>query len=125
MAASPDPILAERGRQYTPVLQAAVREAHARGVTVVAGTDSFGTDVDPIGREVRLLIEAGLPHLEAIRAATTHAARLLRWSDRLGRLVRGYHADLVVVDGNPLEDAAALEKIKLVVAQGAVARQEP
>ena len=124
MASSPDPILAERGRTYTPVLQAAVREAHARGVTVVAGTDSFGTDVDPIGREVRHLIEAGLPHLEAIRAATTHAARLLHWSRRIGRLVRGYDADLVVVDGNPLQDAAALERIKLVVAQGAVARRE-
>jgi len=125
MASSSDPILAERGRQYTPVLQAAVREAHARGVTVVAGTDSFGTDVDPIGSEVRLLIEAGLPHLDAIRAATTHAARLLRWSDRVGRLVRGFAADLVVVDTNPLEDAAALEKIKVIVAQGAVVRQEP
>jgi imidazolonepropionase-like amidohydrolase len=125
MASDPDPILAERGRQYTPVLQAAVREAHARGVTVVAGTDSFGTAVDPIGREVRLLIEAGLPHLDAIRAATTHAARLLRWSDRVGRLKRGYAADLVVVGANPLEDAAALEKIEVIVAQGAVVRQEP
>ena len=38
--------------------------------------------------------------------------------------MRGYHADLVVVDGNPLQDPAALERVKLVVAQGAVARQE-
>jgi imidazolonepropionase-like amidohydrolase len=125
LASSPDPILAERGREYTPVLQAAVREAHARGVTVVAGTDSFGTDVDPIGSEVRLLVEAGLPHLEAIRAATTYAAKLLGWTDRVGRLARGYRADLVTVATNPLEDAAALEKLRLVIAQGAVARQEP
>jgi imidazolonepropionase-like amidohydrolase len=125
LAESPDPILAQRGREYTPVLQAAVREAHARGVTVVAGTDSFGTAVDPIGSEVRLLIEAGLPHLEAIRAATTHAARLLHWSHQVGRLKRGYAADLVVVSTDPLEDPAALEKVELVVAQGAVARQVP
>ena len=125
MATSPDPILAERGRTYTPILQAAVREAHARGVTVVAGTDSFGTEVAPIGSEVRLLVEAGLPHLEAVRAATTYAARLLGWSDRLGRLARGYRADLVVVAGDPLQDAAALEKVRLVVAQGAVVRREP
>jgi imidazolonepropionase-like amidohydrolase len=124
MADSPDPILAERGRTYTPVLQAAVREAHSRGVTVVAGTDSFGTDVDPIGREVRLLVEAGLPHLEAIRAATTYAARLLRWSGQVGRLARGYRADLVAVDTDPLADAGALERVALVVAQGAVVRSE-
>ena len=93
-------------------------------MTVVAGTDSFGTDVDPIGSEVRLLVEAGLPHLEAVRAATTYAARLLGWSDRVGRLARGFRADLLVVDGDPLQDAAALEKVRLVVAQGAVVRRE-
>jgi imidazolonepropionase-like amidohydrolase len=125
MATSDDPILAQRGREYTPILQAAVREAHDRGVTVVAGTDSFGTAVDPVGSEVRLLVEAGLPHLEAVRAATTYAARLLRWSDRVGRLRRGFRADLVVVDGNPLQEADALEKIRVVVAQGAIARQDP
>ena len=124
LAASPDPVLAERGRQYTPVLQAAVREAHQRGVTVVAGTDSFGTDVDPVGTEVRLLVEAGLPHLEALRAATTYAARLLRWSDRVGRLQPGYHADVVVVDADPLQDATALEQVSMVVAQGVVARRD-
>ncbi len=125
MATSTDPVLAQRGREYTPVLQAAVREAHARGITVVAGTDSFGTEVDAIGKEVRLLVEAGLPHLEAVRAATTYAARLLHWSDRVGRLRRGFSADLVVVDGDPLSDAGALERVSLVVAQGAVARREP
>jgi imidazolonepropionase-like amidohydrolase len=124
MSASGDPVLAQRGREYTPILQAAVREAHARGVTVVAGTDSFGTEVDPIGSEVRLLVEAGLPHLDAVRAATTYAARLLDWSDRVGRLMPGYRADLVVVDGNPLQESDALEKIRLVVAQGAIARQD-
>ena len=118
-------MLAERGRQYTPVLQEAVREAYARGITVVAGTDSFGTAVDPIGSEVRLLIEAGLPNLEAIRAASTHGARLLGWGKEVGRLARGYRADVVVVDGNPLEDAAALERVRVVVAGGAVAREDP
>jgi imidazolonepropionase-like amidohydrolase len=124
LSQSPDPILAARGRQYTPILQAAIREAHARGVTVVAGTDSFGTDVDPIGSEVRLLVEAGLSPLDALRGATTHAARLLGWSRKVGRLARGYYADVVVADGNPLEDGAALERIKLVVAQGTVVRND-
>lgn len=124
LSESPNPVLAARGREYVPVLQAAIREAHARGVTVVAGTDSFGTDVDPIGVEVRLLIEAGLPRLDAVRAATTHAASLLGLTGQVGRLSRGHRADVVVVDTDPLQDDRALERVSLVVAQGVVARNE-
>ncbi|KRB45984.1 amidohydrolase family protein [Terrabacter sp. Root181] len=124
MIGSSDPVLDARGREYTPVLMKAVREAHERGVTVVAGTDSFGTDVDPIGSEVRLLVEAGLTPLDALRAATTSAARLLGWSRQGGRLVPGGFGDLLVVDGNPIDDGGAVERVRVVVAQGAVVRQD-
>lgn len=117
---SPDPILSARGREYVPILKAAVQEAHARGVTVVAGTDSFGTAVDPIGGEVALLVEAGLSPLDALRGATTHAARLVGRSNSVGRLARGYAADALVVDGNPLEDPSSLTRISTIVAQGEV-----
>ena len=122
MIGSSNPVLDARGRQYTPILMRAVREAHERGVTIVAGTDSFGTDVDPIGSEVRLLVEAGLTPLDALRAATTSAARLLGWSRQAGRLVPGGFGDLLVVDGNPLDEGGALERVRVVVAQGAVVR---
>ncbi|QCP00575.1 amidohydrolase [Arthrobacter sp. 24S4-2] len=118
MASSANPILAARGKEYTPILQAAVRAAHEAGVTIVAGTDSFGTDVTPIGTEARLLAEAGLSPLEALRSATVHAARLLGWGENAGRLVRGSFADVIVVDADPLADASALEKVTTVVAQG-------
>jgi imidazolonepropionase-like amidohydrolase len=121
MAASTNPILAARGKEYTPILQAAVRAAKEAGVTIVAGTDSFGTDVTPIGTEARLLAEAGLSPLEALQSATVHAARLLGQDD-VGRLVRGSLADVVVVDADPLADASALEKVRVVVAQGALVR---
>jgi imidazolonepropionase-like amidohydrolase len=124
MIGSSDPVLDRRGREYTPILMKAVREAHARGVTVVAGTDSFGTDVDPIGSEVRLLVEAGLTPLDALRAATTNAARLLGWSRQAGRLLPGGFADLVVLGANPLDEGTACEQVKVVVAQGAVVRDD-
>ncbi|CAN7578949.1 amidohydrolase family protein [Terrabacter sp. LjRoot27] len=122
MIGSSNPVLDARGREYTPILMKAVREAHERGVTIVAGTDSFGTDVDPIGSEVRLLVEAGLTPLDALRAATTSAARMLGWSRQAGRLVPGGFGDLLVVDGNPLDDGGAVERVRVVVAQGAVVR---
>lgn len=69
-------------------------------------------------------MEAGLTPLDALRGATVHAADLLGWSRKVGRLARGYDADVVVVDANPLEDGGALERVKLVVAQGVVVRNE-
>ncbi|MDF2050360.1 amidohydrolase family protein [Arthrobacter sp. Cr_A7] len=122
MAASPNPILAARGKEYAPILQAAVRAAKDAGVTIVAGTDSFGTDVTPIGTEARLLAEAGLSPLEALQSATVHAARLLGLGNDAGRLVRGGFADAIVVDADPLSSASALEQVRVVVAQGAVVR---
>lgn len=122
MANSTNPILAARGKEYTPILQAAVRAAKDAGVTIVAGTDSFGTDVTPIGTEARLLAEAGLTPVEALQAATTNAARLLGRGESVGRLVRGSMADVVVVDSDPLTDGSALEKVSTVIAQGVVVR---
>ncbi|WP_426302703.1 amidohydrolase family protein [Arthrobacter sp. R-11] len=122
MATSSNPILAARGKEYTPIHKAAVLAAHEAGVTVVAGTDSFGNDVTPLGKEVRLLHEAGLSPLEALRAATTYAARLLNWEGKAGRFVPGAFADAVVVDADPLGDGTALEKVRAVVAQGTVVR---
>ncbi|MEV7605089.1 amidohydrolase family protein [Paenarthrobacter sp. NPDC089322] len=122
MAASSNPVLAARGKEYTPILQAAVRAAKEAGVTIVAGTDSFGTDVTPIGTEARLLAEAGLSPLEALQAATTNAAKLLGRGDTVGRLVRGAVADVVVIDADPLADGSALEKVSTVIAQGALVR---
>ncbi len=124
MARSANPVLAARGAEYTPILKAAVLAAHEAGVTVVAGTDSFGTDVTPLGTEVRLLAEAGLSPLEALRSATTHAARLLGSEARAGRLVKGGFADAVIVDADPLTDGTALEKVRTVVAQGIVVRND-
>lgn len=122
MAGSSNPILAARGKDYTPIIKAAVKAAHDAGVTVVAGTDSFGSDVTPIGTEVRLLSEAGLSPLEALRAATVNAAALLGWSENAGRLVPGSFADAVIVDSDPLSSGSALEGIRAVVAQGVLVR---
>lgn len=123
MRRSADPVLRARGTEYVPVLMEAIAEAHRRGVPVVAGTDSFGTAVDAIGKETRFLHEAGLSPLEALRSATTRAARLFGWS-RAGRLVPGAFADAVIVDANPLDNGAALEKVKGVIAQGVVVRAD-
>ncbi|MEV5981183.1 amidohydrolase family protein [Streptomyces sp. NPDC052114] len=118
LAESADPVLAERGRTYLPALQRAVLAAHELGVPLAAGTDSSGGKVKPIGREVELMREAGLPALDAIRTATTSAARLLGLQGRAGRLARGFAGDAILLDGDPLADVRVLKKPVRVVRSG-------
>jgi imidazolonepropionase-like amidohydrolase len=124
MAESSDPVLAERGREYTPILRAAVRAAFEAGVGVVAGTDTFGTDGVPVGEEAGRIHRAGIPSLDAIRACTSRAAELLGWSDRVGRLAPGYAGDLVTVAADPLDNPGVLAEPTTVVAQGVVVERE-
>ncbi|WOX26298.1 amidohydrolase family protein [Streptomyces solicathayae] len=118
MIDSPDPILAERGRTYLPVLKQAVLAAHELGVPLAAGTDSSGGNVRPIGREVELMREAGLSAIDAIRTATTGAARLLGLERTVGRLVRGFAGDVILVDRDPLADVTVLKQPVRVVRAG-------
>ncbi|MEU0989493.1 amidohydrolase family protein [Streptomyces sp. NPDC005953] len=118
LAADPDPILAERGRRFLPIAQRAALRAHELGVPIASGTDSSTGAVDPIGREVELLREAGLAALDAIRTATTGAARLVGLSRSAGRLERGFRGDAVLVDRDPLDDVAALKNPSTVISYG-------
>ncbi|WP_432006237.1 amidohydrolase family protein [Streptomyces parvus] len=118
LAESSDPVLAERGRTYLPVLKRAVLAAHELGVPLAAGTDSSGGTVDPIGREVELMHAAGLSALDAIRTATTGAAKLLGLDGTAGRLARGFAGDVLVVDGDPLADLGVLSRPSRVVRAG-------
>ncbi|MET7512137.1 amidohydrolase family protein [Streptomyces sp. NPDC005480] len=118
MIGDPDPILDERGRTYLPKLKAAAKLAHELGVGLVSGTDSSGGSVEPIGAEIEMMHSAGLSALDAIRTATTNAARLLGFEGRVGRLARGYAGDAILLSGNPLADLSVLKKPVRVVRTG-------
>ena len=120
-----DPRLVERGREMLAVLRATVPAAYERGIPIVAGTDTSYTpaSLSTIVGEIRLLAEFGLSNLDALRAATTTGAALVRRSGELGRLAPGYAADAIVVGGDPVADLAALDDVRLLVAGGWVARE--
>ncbi|MGW8374849.1 amidohydrolase family protein [Streptomyces sp. ODS28] len=115
---SDDPVLAERGRTYLPVLKEAVRAAHEMGVPLAAGTDSSGGKVEPVGGEAELMREAGLPALDAIRTVTTSAARLLGRERTSGRLAPGYAGDAVLLAADPLKHVATLKRPTTVIHAG-------
>ncbi len=95
--------------------------AHRAGVTLVTGTDSGNPLVfhgPAIHRELQLWVDAGVPPEVALQAATRNAAAFLGAGDRLGLIQPGYEANLLLVDGNPLEDIASTERISLVIYKG-------
>ena len=95
--------------------------AYRAGVTLVAGSDSGGPLVihgPGIHRELQLWVEAGIPPAAALGAATHNAANLLGAGDRIGLIHPGYEASLLLVDGNPLENISATERISVVLFKG-------
>ncbi|KAJ9129800.1 Amidohydrolase [Pleurostoma richardsiae] len=101
----------------------AVGTLHDAGVRICAGTESNHSHDAPINigeslhRELELLNRAGLSNLETLRAATCITASVFKLEDR-GMLQAGRRADLILVEGNPLEDISATRRIKKVWIRG-------
>ena len=104
-----------------PIAVDNLKRAWQRGVTLVTGSDAGNPLVfhgPTVQHEMALWVKAGIPPAVALRAATYNAARLLKEENRIGSIRIGNDADLLIVDGNPLEDIAATERISLVVLKG-------
>jgi imidazolonepropionase-like amidohydrolase len=106
------------------VILGIVRRFHEYGGIIAMGTD-FNTGVNmnagiPID-EMEMLHAAGLTRLEVIEAATRHAAYVCGHGDELGTLEPGKVADVIVLDGNPLEDFQAMSNVVLVIKGGDIA----
>jgi imidazolonepropionase-like amidohydrolase len=91
------------------------------GVPLAMGTDAGNPTVFPgpsMHHELLLWVQAGIPVEVALQAATSNAAKLLRAGDRIGSIRAGLAANLLLVDGNPLQDIGATERISLVIYEG-------
>jgi imidazolonepropionase-like amidohydrolase len=103
-----------------PVIQETFAKAYKAGVTIAFGTD---TGVSPHGenaREFELMVEAGMPPMEAIQSATMGGAKLLRIQEDLGSVETGKIADLVAVPGNPLENISLMKDVSFVMKAGTI-----
>lgn len=117
------PVLRNRGRHMLPRLRQTVKDAHQAGVKIVAGADTgYGPNsLTRISHEVAAFAELGMTPAQALRTATLVAAEMLRLAGKTGAVEPGLEADLVAVEGDPLEDPAALQDVLLVVSNGRVA----
>lgn len=116
------PPLMLRGQAMLPRLAEAVREAHKRGILIVAGGDtSYGPNsITRISHEVANFVKLGLSPIEAIRTATVNAATLFRMEKSIGAVEAGLEADLVAVAEDPLQDVGTLQDPLLVISNGRV-----
>jgi imidazolonepropionase-like amidohydrolase len=98
------------------------RKALAAGVTIANGSDMGVFAHGDGARELELLVEYGMKPAEALRAATSAAAKAIRSDGRLGAVKPGLLADLVAVEGDPTVDIKALRKVELVMKGGEIHR---
>jgi imidazolonepropionase-like amidohydrolase len=106
--------------------KAAFQLALKKGVKIVLGTDAGGFDWRQLNQamEFDYYVKYGMTPMQAIRTATTTAAELLGWSDKMGTIEPGKWADIVAVSGDPLKDITELQRVKFVMKGGSVFKNE-
>jgi imidazolonepropionase-like amidohydrolase len=103
---------------------ARARRAFELGVPVVLGTDATVVPHGLNAREAAVYAKLGMKPAGVLRAATLDAAALLGLEGRLGALEPGLFADVIAVEGNPLDDVGALEHVRFVMKEGVVHRDD-
>lgn len=109
-----------KAAQIGPQIQGTFARAWKAGVPILFGTDTGVSAHGDNAREFRYMVEAGMPPMAAIRAATSLPARFLGIADGLGSIEVGKIADLVGVPGDPLADITVMERVSLVLKDGVV-----
>ncbi len=107
-----------------PVIRSTFAKAYKAGVPIVFGTDSGVSAHGDNAREFSLMVEGGMPPMEAIQSATSVAAKFLGIDDTHGTLEANKQADIVAVPGNPLVDITAMERVSFVMKAGIIYKHE-
>jgi imidazolonepropionase-like amidohydrolase len=112
------PVIARKALEVGTQIQQTFARAYKSGVKIAFGTDAgvFAHGKNYI--EFQYMVEAGMPPMEAIKAATTSAADLLGMSNKIGSITKGKFADIIAVDGDPLLDIKTMKNIAFIMKEG-------
>jgi imidazolonepropionase-like amidohydrolase len=120
-AATPARAAAERAEQAYHAAE--FKKQLAAGVPMVMGSDVGPFPHGTQARELELMVEYGMKPMAALQADLLNGAKLLGWSGQIGELKAGYYADVIAVQGNPLEDISVTTKVGFVMKSGVVYKQ--
>jgi imidazolonepropionase-like amidohydrolase len=100
------------------------QKAVKAGVKIAFGSDAGVYPHGWNGKQFFYMVKYGLTPMQAIQSATINAADLLDWKDKTGSITKGKLADIIAVQGNPLDDITILEHVKFVMKEGIVYKNE-
>jgi imidazolonepropionase-like amidohydrolase len=101
-------------------MQAAFKRAYEGGVKIAFGTDTGVSVHGQNAKEFALMVGAGMPPAEALKAATVNAADLLQLSSTIGTIEAGKAADIIAVAQDPLRDIKVMERVSFVMRNGTI-----
>lgn len=121
-----DPESSRKPSKKREILDKSLNKAYREGVKIALGTDagSFSWSINQAKEFEMLVNKAGFSPMDAIKAGTSVAAELLGQSDKIGHLAPGMLADIVAVQGDPLQDIAALQNVMFVMKDGKIFRHD-
>ncbi len=121
--AAADTEAGQRDRLRASVHEPSFRKAMKAGVKIAFGTDMGGIPwTEPIAQEFSRMVEFGMRPMDAIESATVRAAAMLDMEGKIGVVAPGAFADIIGVNGDPLQDIKALERVQFVMKDGQVFR---
>ncbi len=116
-----NPSTVEKALVVGPLLMKNLHDAYAAGVKIAFGTDTFGLSAHgENAQEFPLMVKAGIPPMQAIKAATGNAADLIGDSKDIGSIQVGHFADIIAVEGDPVSDVTILQHVTFVMKGGTV-----
>jgi imidazolonepropionase-like amidohydrolase len=118
------PQVAVKAAAIGPLILGTAGRAYKAGVKIAFGTDAGVYPHGQNAHELELMVQAGMPAMYALQAATTHAAELLKHDKDLGSLGAGKFADLIAVPGNPVDDISVMKSVSFVMKEGVVYKSD-
>ena len=116
--------IAAKAKVVGPIIQQTAGKAYKAGVKIAFGTDAAVYPHGQNAKEFVYMVEAGMPPAFVLQAATTHAAELLKKTKDLGTVETGKFADVIAVNGNPLDDITLMQKVGFVMKEGKIYKED-
>jgi imidazolonepropionase-like amidohydrolase len=107
-----------------PQIQGTFARAYKKGVGIAFGTDAGVFKHGNNGKEFGFMVEAGMPAMETLQSATITNAMLLKMESEIGQIKKGFYADIIAVDEDPVQNIATMEKVVFVMKNGKVYKDE-